>query len=194
MNRVPHSRFIVRGGTLDAHGNAHEILANARAEADRVKAELEVQRRRVIAEARREGLGQGACEAAQIAASATRAIDAFWRESEGELVGLAFAIAYRILASLPAEETLVRLACEAIAEHAANVQLTLRVAPETAVYLRHSLMKSEHGHRVTVLADPAAAPGDCMLVHRNGRIELGLMAQFRAMLSGLSVAHSDAEP
>jgi flagellar biosynthesis/type III secretory pathway protein FliH len=54
-------------------------------------------------------------------------------------------------------------------------------------------MKSEHSHRVAVLADPAVALGECTLVHKNGRTELGLLAQFRAMMSGLEGGHSDTE-
>jgi type III secretion protein L len=194
MDPVSHSRFIVRGNTLDAHREAQAILTDANAAADRMRAELDAERRRVVAEARREGLRQGISEAAEIVAHAGNAIDAFWREREGELADIAFAIAHRIIASLPADEALVRMASEAIAEHAASVQLTLRVAPEAAVYLRHSLMTMEQGHRVTVVPDPAAAPGECTLVHKSGRMELGLVAQFRAMMNELSGEEPDMGP
>jgi flagellar biosynthesis/type III secretory pathway protein FliH len=116
MDPLPHSGFIVRGNTLDAYKEAHTILAEARAVADRERAELDAERRRVLVEARREGLRQGMSKATEIVTNLDIAINDFWREREGELADLAFAIAQRIIGSLPADETLVRLASEAIAE------------------------------------------------------------------------------
>src|SRR5262245_29587538 len=123
MDPLPHSRFVIRGNKLDAHRDAHAILADAKAAADRMRAGLGVERRRVLAEARREGMRQGISEAAGIVANTSKAIDVFWREQERDLTELAFAIAHRIIASLPADEAMVRLASEAIAEHAASVKL-----------------------------------------------------------------------
>jgi hypothetical protein len=43
------------------------------------------------------------------------------------------------------------------------------------------------------VADPAAAPGECTLSHTHGRTNLGLLAQFRAMMSGLPGHQAEAE-
>ncbi|WP_407158262.1 hypothetical protein [Bradyrhizobium sp. STM 3557] len=194
MNPIVHSDFIVRGDVLDAHKEAYAILADARAKAEQVRAEMDAERDRIFEEARRQGLRQGITEAAAIIINTRQTMDAFWVEREGELTELVFAVAHRIIGSLPADEVLVRLASEAIAEHAANVQLTLRAAPETAVLLRDALTSSPQGCRVTVQVDANAAPGECSLVHKNGRTELGLLGQFRAMMNGLPNDRSNVEP
>ncbi len=194
MEPAPRSRFIVRGGIYGVHREAHMILADARAAAVRMRAELDAERRGVLEAAREEGLRQGISEAAPIVADVAIAIDAFWRERESELAEVGFAIAHRILGSVPADEVLARLASEAIAEHAASVKLTLRAGPEAAAYLRAALKDLGHDHRVTVLADPAVAPGECNLSHKHGRANLGLLAQFRAMMNGLPGHQPEAEP
>ncbi len=193
MQTTSHSAFIIRGNILRAHQDANMILVDARTEASRVRAGLDAERLRIFEQARVQGLRQGLSEAAAVAANAAKAIDDFWLEREAELADVAFAIAHRIVASLPADQMLAQLASEAIAEHGASVQLTLRTAPDAAAGLRDFLKQSAHGDRVTVLADPAAAPGECALSHRHGRTNLGLLAQFRAMMDGLTVAHTEAE-
>ena len=191
---APFSPLIVRGDILRAHKDARTVLAEAEAEANRLRARLEAERHNILQEARREGLLQGLSEAAAVVAKAAEAVEAFWREREGELAEVALAIAHRVVASLPPNDILARLALDAIAEHGATVQLTFRTAPEAAVCLRTALSDLEHGDRVTILADPNAAPGECTLVHPHGRTELGLLAQFRAMMNGLSGQQStDAE-
>jgi flagellar biosynthesis/type III secretory pathway protein FliH len=186
MEPTPFSSLIVRGDILRAHKDARTVLAEAEAEATRVRARLDAERHNILQEARRVGLLQGLSEAAGVVANAAEAVDAFWREREGELAEVALAIAHRVVASLPSDDLLVRLALDAIAEHGATVQLTFRTTPEAAVCLRTALSHLEHGDRVTILADPNATPGECTLVHPRGRTELGLLAQFRAMMNGLS--------
>jgi len=193
MQTTPHSALIIRSTILRAHQDADTILADARTEASRVRAGLDVERRQIFEEARQQGLRQGLSEAAAVAANAAKAIDDFWREREAELAEVAFAIAHRVVASLPADQILAQLVSEAIAEHGASMQLTLRTAPEAAAGLRDFLKQSADGDRVTVLADPAAAPGECTLSHRHGRTNLGLLAQFRAMMNGLPSPHTEAE-
>jgi flagellar biosynthesis/type III secretory pathway protein FliH len=193
MKSATHSRFIVRGDTLRAHKEAHTILADANVEASCVKAAAEAERFNIFEAARQQGLRQGISQAANIAVNAANAIDEFWREREAELAEVAFAIAHRIVGSLPADEILAQLASEAIAEYGTSLQVTLRAAPEAAAYLRNFLKNSAHGHRVTVLADPAAAPGECSLSDIHGRTNLGLLAQFRAMMKALPDHHLEPE-
>jgi flagellar biosynthesis/type III secretory pathway protein FliH len=187
MAREPRSRLIVRGDILRAHRDAQAIVTDARAEAVRLRAELLAERIQTLEKARQQGLKQGLSEAAEVASNAIKTVDAFWKDRESELAEVAFAIAYRIVESLPADTILVQLVSRAIAEHGADVQLTLRTAPDAAVHLREFLDNSEHADRVTVLADPAAAPGECTLSHKRGQANLGLLAQFRAMMSSLPV-------
>ena len=104
------------------------------------------------------------------------------RHREGELRELGFAIAHRILASLPPGETLLRLASEAIAEHRHDVRLALRAAPADAAALRMALAASDPEGRVAVEPDSTATPGSCVLVYPRGRIRIGLLDQFRALM------------
>jgi flagellar biosynthesis/type III secretory pathway protein FliH len=191
---VPNSPFIVRGDILRAHKDAQAILAEARDEASRLRAELLAERLGVLEKAHQQGLKQGLAEAAAVAANAADAIGAFWKKQENELTEVAFAIAHRIVASLPANAILAQLASKAIADHGADVHITLRTAPDAAIHLREFFKNNDHAGRVTVLADPTAAPGECTLFHRRGRANLGLLAQFRAMMSGLPDRPSEPQP
>jgi flagellar biosynthesis/type III secretory pathway protein FliH len=195
MTIEPQSRLIVRSGIYRAHRDAQAIVADARAEAVLLRVELLAERLDTLEKARQKGLEQGLREAAAVTSNAIKAVDAFWQECESELAEVAFAIAHRIVETLPAETILAQLVSKAIAEHGSDIHLTLRTGPDAAVHLR-KFLSSNHAHRVTVLADPAAAPGDCTLSHKRGRADLGLLAQFRAMMSGLraNVPAHDADP
>jgi flagellar biosynthesis/type III secretory pathway protein FliH len=197
MAMEPQSRFIVRGDILRAHRDAQAIVTDAREEAVRLRAELLAERIDTLEKARQQGLKQGLAEAAAVVSNAIRAVDAFWKDRESELAEVAFAIAYRIVESLPADTILAQLVSKAIADHGADVHLTLRTTPDAAAHLREFLKNSEHVDRITVLADPVAAPGECTLSHRRGQANLGLLAQFRAMMSSLPAAvptTHDADP
>lgn len=187
MPALPSSPYIVRSGRLRAHIDATSIRADAEAAAARVRAGIAAERHEAFESARQEGLRLGLAEAAALTAGAALAADLFWRERENELAEVALAVAHRVLASLPADDTMARLVSDAIAEHGRDVRLAVRVMPGAAGALRTALEGLEHGcSRVTVVADPAAAPGECTLVHLRGRTDVGLLAQFRAMMGSLA--------
>jgi flagellar biosynthesis/type III secretory pathway protein FliH len=182
---LPHSPFVVRANVLRAQTDARALVADAETKAARVRAALDMERQNVLREARHAGLRQGLSEAATLVAKTGEAIETFWREREAELAEVVFAAAHRVLASLPINETISRLAIEAIAEHGANVELTIRTKPDTAAILREMLRDHERSGRITILADEAVEAGEATLVHPHGRTELGLLAQFRAMMNQL---------
>jgi type III secretion system HrpE/YscL family protein len=191
---LPSSPFVVRADVMRAHADARQIIAAAEAEAARMRAALNVERNNVLREARNAGLRGGLREAATLVGNAAQELEAFWREREAEMVEVALAVAHRVLAGLPKNDVIARLAAEAIAEHGADVRLTIRTAPDAAAILREALRDSDRGERITVLTDDAAAPGECTLVHPRGRVELGLLAQFRAMMDRLPAGRArDAE-
>lgn len=176
---------ILRADRVRAAADAQDILAEAKAEAVRLRDEAAAERQEALEQAIRDGLRQGLTEAAALTAQAAKALDLFWREREGELGEVALAVAHRILSTLPPTETLVHLALDAISEHGRDVGLAVRVRPEIAVVLRSVLQEKDYGDRVDVIADPALPSGGCTLVHPRGRTEIGLLAQFRAMLNSL---------
>jgi flagellar biosynthesis/type III secretory pathway protein FliH len=188
------SPFIVRAPRLRADDDARAIVAEAerhalrrRADADAELASLRSQAaaeaQTALEEARSRGRELAAAEAATLIAQVAGAIDRFWREREAELRDVALAVAHRVLSTLPRDELIIRLATEAIAEHGRDTRLSLKACPHTADRLRAALAKLEFADRVAVSPDPSLEPGDCTLLHPEGRTEIGLVAQFRSMLA-----------
>ena len=192
------STFILRSPRLRAGEDARAVVAEAQELAKRIvedaeavsarlRADAEVETRNkaedVFTEARARGLGEAAAEAALLIAQTAEAIDCFWREREDELRDVALAVAHRVLAALPRDEILLRLATEAIAEHGRDTRLALKTSPDMADHLRAALSTLEFGDHVTVSPDPSLEPGGCTLLHPQGRTEIGLVAQFRSMLA-----------
>ncbi len=186
----PVSPFVVRAATVAAHADAAAIRADAAAQGAALRARAEAERRQAVAaghaEGHAEGLRSGLQRAASLASDAAATVEAFLQAREAELHELAFAIAHRVLASLPPDQVLARLVAEALAEHRREVRLTLRVCPADAGPLREALASAEPEARVVVAGDPAAAPGTCTLVHPGGRTRLGLVEQFRAMMADVA--------
>jgi type III secretion protein L len=188
------SPFIVRAPRLRADDDARAIVAEAERHALRLRADAEAElaslrsqaaaeAQTALEEARSRGRELAAAEAATLIAQVAGAIDRFWREREAELRDVALAVAHRVLSALPRDELTIRLATEAIAEHGRDTRLSLKACPDTADRLRAALAKLEFGDRVTVSPDPSLEPGNCTLLHPEGRTEIGLVAQFRSMLA-----------
>jgi flagellar biosynthesis/type III secretory pathway protein FliH len=146
---LPFSPFVVRAEVVRAQTDARTIRAAAENEAADIRAALDVEGQNALREARQEGLHQGLREAAILVANAANAVETFLRERETELAEVALAIAHRVLASLPAGDMITQLAIEAIAEHGANVELTIRTAPDAATILRQALHDLDARGRVT---------------------------------------------
>jgi flagellar biosynthesis/type III secretory pathway protein FliH len=194
MCSAPESPFIIRAEHSRALRDAQAILAEARGAAARIRADAEAERSAALQAARLEGLRQGGAEAASFAAAAAAAVEMFWAEREAELRDVALAIAHRILARIPADDLMARLATEAIAEHGRDTGLALRTSPDMAAVLRAALQGHEHGDRVVVVGDPRLGPGDCVLTHPRGRSDIGLLAQFRAMVQGTGDGDGPGHP
>jgi flagellar biosynthesis/type III secretory pathway protein FliH len=185
MVTAAESPFIIRADKQRAYADARTIVAEAVSEAAAIRAQLSAERRAALEAARVEGLRQGLAAAAALTSNAAAAVERFWAEQEAELREVVIAVAYRVLSSLPAEETLIKLASEAINEYGHDVSLTLRTAPDAAACLHMALQECSGGNRVIVIADTALAEGECTLVHPRGRTEIGLLAQFRALVASL---------
>lgn len=179
MSALPESRYVVRGATLQARADAAAILAAARAEAQALREIAVRERHAERARGYADGRQAGAADAGQLLAAAAAAADAFLAAREGELSDLAFAIAARVLGTLPADAVLLGAARTAIAEHRADSRLVVRVAPDAA-----AAMQALAGPNLTIQADAALPPGACTLLHPRGSTELGVLDQFRAMMQG----------
>jgi flagellar biosynthesis/type III secretory pathway protein FliH len=184
------SPYVVKAARLDALRDGDAIREAAHLEAARVRAEAadllaaaEAEVAAIREDAYASGLAEGAAEAATLIAGAAEAASKFLREREGELREVAFAVAHRILDSLPRNETTLRLAQDALAEYGRDQHLVVRVSPAVADVLRAALDAAPGGAQVTVAVDPALEPGACTLVHPRGRTDIGLIAQFRALMA-----------
>jgi flagellar biosynthesis/type III secretory pathway protein FliH len=188
------SAFIVRAPRLRADDDARAVVAEAEqhalrlrtdaaAEVASLRLQAEAEAQTALEQARTRGLEVGAAGAATLIAQVAGSIDRFWREREAELRDVALAVAHRVLSALPRDELTIRLATEAISEHGRDTRLALKACPDTADRLRAALAKLEFGDRVSVSADLSLDPGDCTLLHPEGRTEIGLVAQFRSMLA-----------
>ncbi len=182
MTGLPVSPFVIRADVMQAHADAAAIRADAAAQAAASAEQTALLRREAVAAGHSEGLEAGMAQAARLASEAAAAAEAFLNERAAELQDLGFAIAHRLLASLPRDEILTRLAAEAVAEHRTDVQLTLRVCDADVAPLRAALAEADPHGRVAVMGEPSAAPGSCTLVHGRGRTRLGLLDQFRALM------------
>ncbi len=184
MTTLPASRFVVRGATLQARHDAAGLIAEAQAAAaalgERAERERAAERERGYAD----GLATGTADGARIAQNAAEAAREFIAAREAELTELAFAIAARVLGTLPLDDVLVATARHALSEHRSDVRLVLRAAPAATAAMRAALSTDY----IEVQADPSAAPGACTLVHPRGATELGVLDQFRAMMAGLDHA------
>ncbi len=179
---LPVSPFVIRAAEAQAHADAVTIRADAATEAAQIIERTVGQRREAVEAGYAEGLRSGAEQAARLASECAATVDLFLDQRTTELHELAFAIAHRLLASLPPDATLAGLVAEAIGEHRRDVQLTLRVCDADAGPLRAALAEADPSGRVAVTSDPAASPGTCTLVHPKGRTRLGLVDQFRALM------------
>ena len=167
---------VIRAAEMEALGDAVAIRARAGKEAAAVLAEAR-------AEGRAQGAAQGIAEAAGLLAATAAALDAFWRDKQDELVSLALAAAVRVAGALPPPELAAGLVRTVLAEYRQDTSLQLRACPEDAARLRAALQEVGPDAAVTVRDDPGLAPGACVLDHAGGRTNLGVLDQFRAMLS-----------
>jgi type III secretion protein L len=88
------------------------------------------------------------------------------------------------------KEVAVRLVRSALAVVSRQNQVTVLVAPENVEAVKAGLQQIMQPYpRVTlveVLADPALAPGDCVLETKVGRVEASLEAQIETIVGALT--------
>lgn len=182
----PASR-ILRAHELAAFRAADEVLAEARAAAQRIEADA-----RAAAEAaRRAAADQGRAEAAAAAtrmiAETEARIDAALAALEPRLAELVLHATRRLLAGFDRRDLVARLAATALAEARAARRIVLRVAPQCVDATRAALAGLEApGQQLAVAADPALADTDCVLDSELGSVHAGLRPQIEALRQALA--------
>lgn len=175
---LPQHPLVVRRPEVQAYRDAASILADARQDSTTLR---ETERQKGYDD----GFRSGQAAAAKLLGDLGKAVETYWLEREQELVPLALALAHKILSSLPPHDVLAGVARAAIAEHRRDASLILRASPEAAAALKQCLAQDRGAGHVAVLADPDLLEGSCVLLHDRGRTDIGLLDQFRAVLSAL---------
>lgn len=173
---------LVATGDIAAFGDARSLLAGLDAVADGARARAHV-----------EGLAAGRAAAAAEQAAALIALEARAATERAamraEAGDLAIAIVRRIAAGIGHPETVAALAASAAAELAPDAPAEARVAPDAVAA---TVARLGNRPQVTVIADPALAPTDCMLTTPLGSIRAGLETQLAAIGAALSQGAHDA--
>jgi len=155
-----------------ADGDARALVEKAREEAD---AERE--------RARGEGAARARGEAAGLLASAAAERDRILAGAAGEVVALALEVARKVLGrelGEPGTAALPALAGRALAAARDRRAVRVRLAPAEAAEAGTWLPPG-----VEVAADPALAPGECVVETPGGRIEAGIDAQLGELARAL---------
>lgn len=193
MARVIRARAqVTKASILTAEARAKEIVAAARAEAERIRLRADED----AATARREAEERGHAEGlARVAALETRAIAARAQsieEAERTLVALVTKIAERVLhATLhDAPERVVPAVRAELARVKRAKHVELRVHPDDAEVLRAALGRGEvfEPAAPSVVADPSVRRGGCWISSDLGTIDARLEVQLAAFERALREA------
>jgi len=159
---------------------------DARALLEKARAEAEEERER----ARLEGGARARGEAAGVLAAAAAERDRILAGAAAEVVALALDVARKVLGrelGEPGASALPSLAGRALAAARERRAVRVRLAPADAAAAGGWLPPG-----VEVSADPALAPGDCVVETPGGRIEAGVDAQLGELARALGASPSGA--
>jgi flagellar biosynthesis/type III secretory pathway protein FliH len=181
----------ISGKEWQAGERAAAILADARAEAEALRRDVEREAARRREEAAREGHAAGLARAAAVLLQAEARRDERLAAAEADAVELGLEVARRLLGrSLALDAGAVRGAAEgALAAVRGRRRATLRLHPAAAQALAREsgpLAALAALPAVEVVADPALGPGDAVVETEagavDGRLEVRLEAMRRALL------------
>jgi type III secretion protein L len=167
-----------------------ERIAEAEAEARRIREEAERGLGALRAEAAEEGRREGMARAGALLARAAAERDRRLAAAEREVVAIALAVAGRILGRELAERpaAVAELAARALVEARERREVVLRVGPADARAIRDAegalgalLVRA----RLAVREDAALAPGAVVVETEAGRIDAGVEAQLEHLRRAL---------
>lgn len=180
------SPWIVRAESVEAHRQAHDIVALARSEAAQLREQAIADAERVREAARAEGLRDGAAAAAALVAEVSAAVDEDAAARKADIGRLAFRIAHRILGEFEESDRLIRAVMTALNDHHGAAGLRLRVSPQMEPVLRAALDQAGAGTQVTIDVNEGASSDSCTMIHPRGRIEVGPLDQLQALRAAVA--------
>jgi flagellar biosynthesis/type III secretory pathway protein FliH len=177
MSSLRAHPLLIRRKEIEATRDAATILQNARQQAATIREQ----------EAKRgydAGLDDGVQAASRLLEDLTKAIDRYWHEREDELVTAALWLSHRIISDLEPDDRLRGIVRTALAAYRQDTALVLRAHPATAERLMTALASREEPRNVEIRSDASLSEDSIGLAHSRGHTDIGLLDQFRAMLSG----------
>jgi type III secretion protein L len=171
---------------LEAEG----ILAEARREADSIRAAAVKEAAERRAEGHAEGLRQGKDESAAHMLRVLEQGRDYLQENEGRVVTLVLAVLKKVLGDMDGKEVVVRMVRTAMALVSRQSQVRVMVAPALVEAVKSELAgilaPYPNVTTVEVAGDPALSEGRCVLETRAGRVESSLEAQIRTIARTLT--------
>ncbi|MBV9505677.1 MAG: type III secretion system stator protein SctL [Acidobacteriia bacterium] len=178
---------VLKKDVYDAGIDAQRIVERAQQQAEAILAEAARRGEEAVAAARQRGYQDGLEQWAAALDSVARADQALNARYEGELVKLAVKIAEKIIGEeLRARpETIVSIVREALRSVGNEQRLTVQVNPGESQQVAGMLDRLREvvkaGHDIQIVADPAIAPGGCIVHSDMGAVDARLETQLRRL-------------
>ncbi|MBI1352754.1 MAG: HrpE/YscL family type III secretion apparatus protein [Acidobacteria bacterium] len=178
---------LVKRSVYESGRSAEEILEQAQADAAALLEKAEAERDALFEEAREAGRAEGLERWNALILEAAQARDKALAEAETEILQLAVHIAEKILGEQLRQDpgltaSIVR---EALRSARRDKDVTLRVHPDAAAAVESRLHElrdgSPQGALFSVRADPAVAPGGCIIRTESGSVDAQLESQLRCI-------------
>lgn len=192
---APPPALRIPAAVHEADRRVREMVAAARAEAERVLAEAAAERAHVLAQAAEEGRREGLARAAAVLVSSAAERDRRLAALPREVAALALEVARAVLGRELAEraEAVAELAARAVSAARERREVTLRVSPADAPAVRAAegalaaiLLRAP----LAVREDPDVAPGGVVVETEAGRIDARIETQLAHLARALEEAVS----
>jgi flagellar biosynthesis/type III secretory pathway protein FliH len=165
--------------------NAVDLLEAAVAEAEHLRTQAEQAARRIAERARQEAQQHVRDEVARACAAAPVSAAHTLRDLEQAMAEIVTEAVLRLAGDIDRRQLLARAIAEVTRLASERRFATLKVAPSDLLFAQLHVAELTQAARLpatlTVRADPALAPGDCVLVSDAGKLSTGLSQQLRAL-------------
>jgi type III secretion protein L len=178
---------VIKAETYAATCEAAEILRTARAHAEQIRKEVDVERSQIIEAAREQGYEQGLCHWNAAMLELADAQERKAAANEPELIRLAVRMAQRIIGEELRinPEVIVGIARECLRSLGRERLLTIRVPAGDLELVRHRivLLREAAGpnRSIEVIADATIPPGGCIVESEYSVVDARLGTQLRCM-------------
>lgn len=169
---------------------AEDILAEARLEADRIRADAARESAERVAAGHAEGIRMGRDEASAYMLATVEKGKAYLLENESRVVALVLAVLKKILGDMDEKDLVVRMVRSAMAVVSRQSHVKVVVAPDKVDVVKEKLIGILRPYpavtSVEVVGDPALSGERCVLETRAGRVESSLEAQMKTIIKALT--------